>query len=235
MVTPADLATLLFGQDGPPEREVVLNQGFTRDAAKTKRALPDERLWPLEFDNLPLVNGRIRIDRRLLFIIAERAAHTPDDWVAAQLHTAAAIWGASPGRDTHRALKPLANPEAPQNLTAALKLVRGEGAHSGYKAMLRPKGRLNTPGLASSYFTKFLYFGGWDAKPFLAQPLIMDDRVVDALKDVTRESWQGESVSDYTRYLDLVRDVANEAETAEDVVEWRLWGWKGDGDQTPDS
>ncbi len=233
VVTPTDLASVLFGQD-PPDREVVLNQGFTRDPIKTKQALPDERLWPPEFDNLPLVNGRIRIDRRLLFTIAERATNTSDGWAAAQLHTAAAIWGASPGRDTHRALRPLANREAPQNLTNALRLVRGEGAHCGYKAMLRPKGRLNTPGLASSFFTKFLYFGGWDAKPLLAQPLIMDDRVVDALKDVTQEAWQGESVSDYARYLDLARDVANEVATHEDVVEWRPWGWKGGSEQNPD-
>jgi hypothetical protein len=94
--------------------------------------------------------------------------------------------------------------------------------------MLRPKGRLNVSGLASSFFTKFLYFGGWDAKPLLAQPLIMDDNVIDALEDLTKEPWQGESVADYTRYIDLARQVAYEANTSEDVVEWRLWGWKSD-------
>jgi hypothetical protein len=219
---------MLFGDDGAPDREIVLSQGFTRDPIKTKQALPHEGLWPPEFDELPITNGRIRIDRRLLFSIAGRASHTSDSGAAAQLHTAIAIWGASPGRDTHRALRPLAAPRASENLASALTLVRGEGAQSAYRAMLRPSGKLNTPGLASSFFTKFLYFAGWDAKPLLGQPLIMDDRVIEALAAITRESWQAESASDYLRYLDLARDVAREADTTEDVVEFRLWAWKPD-------
>jgi hypothetical protein len=229
VVTPADIASALFGDEGPPDRDVILNQGFTRDPTITKQALPVQHLWPPEFDRLPVSNGRIRVDRRLLFAIARRAIQTPEnDWAAAQLHTAAAVWGASPGRDTHRAFKPLANPQAPERLGEALRLVQGEGALSGYKAMLRPRGRLNVSGLASSFFTKFLYFGGWDAKPLLAQPLIMDDRVIDALKGLTNEPWQGESADDYTRYLDLAEEIAYEANTSEDVVEWRLWSWKSD-------
>ncbi len=62
----------------------------------------------------------------------------------------------------------------------------------------------------------------------LAEPLIMDDNVIDALEDLTKEPWQGESVADYTRYIDLARQVAYEANTSADVVEWRLWGWKSD-------
>jgi hypothetical protein len=229
VITPTELAWILFGEEGPPDREVVLSQGFPRDPGITKQALPDQRLWPPEFDDLPLIGGRIRVDRRLLFTIVKRAVIEPENnWAAAQLHTAAAIWGASPGRDTHRALRPLANPNAPAHLTAALRLVRGEGAVSGYKAMLRPNGRLNISGLASSFFTKFLYFGGWDAKPLLGQPLIMDDRVVNALAAVTHEKWSAESVTDYLRYLDLARDIASEVDTADDVVEWRLWGWTAD-------
>jgi hypothetical protein len=228
VVTPADLASVLFGEEGPPDRDVVLNQGFTRDPAITKDALPDDRLWPPEFEGLPMTNGRIRVDRRLVFTIAQRATDDPEnDWAAAQLHTAAAVWGAKPGRNTHRAFRPLANPQAPERLTEALRLVQNGGALSGYKVMLR-RGRLNISGLASSFFTKFLYFGGWDAKPRLAQPLIMDDDVIDALEELTKEPWQGDSVDDYTRYLDLAREVAYEANTSEDVVEWRLWGWKSD-------
>jgi hypothetical protein len=166
MVASSELARVLFGDKEPPDREVVLNQGFTRSTSITKNALPDSHLWPAEFDDQPITNGRIRIDRRLVFTIAQRAALTPeDDWAAAQLHTAAAAWGAAPGRNTTRAFKPLSNAHAPDRLTKALQLVRGEGALSGYKAMLRPSGRLNIPSLASSFFTKFLYFGGWDAKP----------------------------------------------------------------------
>jgi hypothetical protein len=164
-----------------------------------------------------------------VFTIARRAIDdTDDEWAAAQLHTAAAVWGAKPGQNTYRALKPLAEPQAPERLTKALRLVRGEGALSAYKAMLRPKGRLNISGLASSYFTKFFYFGGWDAKSpqLMPQPLIMDDDVIDALGLLTQEPWRKGSADDYSNYIELARDVAREAETSADVVEWRLWGWK---------
>ncbi|GAB4906936.1 hypothetical protein MAHJHV65_41230 [Mycobacterium avium subsp. hominissuis] len=227
-MTPLELANLLFGDGGPPDREVVLNQGYTRDPEITKNALPDPRLWPQEFDLLPITNGRIRIDRRLVFTIAKRVINDAGNgWGAAQLHTAAAVWGAKPGQNTHRAFKPLSNPHAPERLTKALQLVQGGGALSGYKAMLAPRGRLNIPYMASSFFTKFLYFGGWDAKPpsIMPQPLIMDDDVVDALRELTREPWQRDSAEDYGRYIELAKDVAYEAKTSADVVEWRLWGW----------
>jgi hypothetical protein len=220
---------VLFGDENPPDREVVLNQGFTRDPEITKQALPDRRLWPPEFDKVPTINGRIRVDRRLVFTIAQRAIDDAgNDCAAAQLHTAAAVWGARPGQSTYRAFKPLAQPQVLERLQRALQLVRGEGALSAYKAMLRPRGRLNITGLASSYFTKFLYFGGWDAKPpiLMPQPLIMDDDVIATLKLLTNQTWQRESADDYNSYIELAKEVAYEAKTSADVVEWRLWGWK---------
>jgi hypothetical protein len=123
-----------------------------------------------------------------------------------------------------RVLKPLADPTTPLRLTKALHVVRGEGPISAYKAMLRsPRGRLNVSGLGASFFTKFLYFGGWDAKPLLGQPLIMDDLVINALAALTKQRWNAESAEDYNRYLDLARDVAYEANTTEDMVERQLW------------
>lgn len=227
-MTAAGLAAALFGDNEPPDRAKLLDQGFTRDPAIIKKALPDSRLWPQEFDGLPITNGRIRITRGLVFMIANRAVLSPeDDWAAAQLHAAAATWGAKPGAITYRAFRPLSNSHAPERLNRALALVRGEGALSAYRAMLGPRGRLNLPYLASSFFTKFLYFAGWDAKSHLLmpQPLIMDDDVIEALKALTNEPWQRESIADYERYIELARQVAYEANTSADVVEWRLWGW----------
>jgi hypothetical protein len=219
------LASVLFGGQRPPGRDTLLNQGFTRDPAKTKKALPDARLWPPELDQAPVVHGRFRIDRRLVFHIAERAVATPDDeWSAGQLHTAIVIWGAKPGMPMTRAFRPLANPEAPTQLTKALRVVRSEGPVSAYRALVKlPRGRLYVPHLGASYFTKFLYFAGWDAKPLLAQPLILDDLVIKSLATLTKESWKDESPNEYIRYLDLARDVAREADTTEDIVEWQLW------------
>lgn len=209
----------------PPCRDDLLNQGFTRNPALTKMATPDPRMWPPELDHLPLTGGRFRIDRRVVFTIADRAACTPEDeWAAAQLHTAVVIWGAKPGMPMTRAFKPLANPDAPKRLAAAIRLVRGEGPMSAYRALVKnPKGRLNIPWLAASYFTKFLYFAGWDSKPFLGQPLIMDDLVIEALGTLTKQKWNDESPDDYLRYTDLARDIAYEAGTTEDVVERQLW------------
>jgi len=218
------LAKALFPGKSP-SRDELLNQGFTRNPALTKKAVPDQRMWPPELDHLPLVGGRFRIDRRLVFSIADRAASTPDDeWAAAQLHTAVVVWGAHPGTRMTWAFRPLANPDAPKRLTEALRLVRGEGPMSAYKALVKnPRGRLNIPWLAASYFTKFLYFAGWDSKPFLGQPLIMDDLVIASLVTLTKQKWTDESADDYLRYTDLARDIAYEAETTEDVVEWQLW------------
>ena len=84
------------------------------------------------------------------------------------------------------------------------------------------RGRLWIPNLGPSYFTKFLYFGGYGAKPYMPQPLIMDDNVIKALKDVTNQHWEP-SVADYVRYLDTAADWAFEFGVAADVVERRLF------------
>lgn len=221
-----ELAAALFENGGAgPTRDIPLNQGFLRDLAVMRRAAPDSRVWPPELDEFPLdARGRFRIDRRHVFAIAERAIHTPEDrWASAQLHCAIVIWGAPPGRDMTRAFRPLADAAAPEHLTQALKVVRGEGPISAYCALSKTGGRLHVSGLGPSFFTKFLYFGGWDAKHLLDQPLIMDKRVVKSLKALTKESWTNDNIDDYRRFLELARDVAHAAETTEDVVEWRLW------------
>jgi hypothetical protein len=43
--------------------------------------------------------------------------------------------------------------------------------------------------IAAAFFTA-LYFGGWDAKPHLWQPLIMDERVIRALNRKTDREWE---------------------------------------------
>jgi hypothetical protein len=54
----------------------------------------------------------------------------------------------------------------------------------------------------------------------------MDDLVIKSLVAFTKREWSDESVEDYVRYIDLARDVAYEANTTEDVVEWKLWRTK---------
>ena len=120
-----------------------------------------------------------------------------------------------------RAVRPFGDPNAVKHFADALALVRGEGPMSAYRALTRG-GRLWITGLGPSYFTKFMHFGGFGAKRFMPQPLIMDDNVVKALIMVTGERWEA-SLQDYGRYVDLAADWASELDTEADVIEWKLF------------
>lgn len=88
----------LFEGPVPVREDWVLGQGFTRDPSYCRGLLPDERMWPFELDQLPMTsNDRIRIDRKVLFAIAQRAVGELSDgnpWPATQLHAAITFWGA---------------------------------------------------------------------------------------------------------------------------------------------
>lgn len=214
---------LFDGEVPPPRGEYVLEQGFTRDPKYCRGVLPHEQMWPSEFDELPVnANGRIRIDRALVFVIAQRVITEPEEtWSATQLHAAISFWGAPPGQSTTRAIKPLFEDNASSCLTEAIKVVRGEGPASAYKALSRYE-RLWVSGLGPSYFTKLMYFAGFGAKPYLSQPLIMDDNVRAGLLKVTGRPWVA-SLEHYMSYIDLVRDWAYEFDTEPDVIERRLF------------
>jgi hypothetical protein len=214
---------LFDGRPLPSRDEYVLAQGFLVDPAYCKKVLPDERMWPAELDHLPEhANGRIRIDRALLFAIAQRAITELDNpWSATQLHAAITFWGAPAGLSRKRAVKPLADVNVSARLSEAIKVVRGAGPASAYKALSRYQ-RLWISGLGPSYFTKLMYYAGYGAKPYMSQPLIMDDNVVAGLIKVTGQQWEA-SVDDYVRYLDLAKDWAYEFGTEPDVIERRLF------------
>lgn len=214
----------LFDGQIPPQRaEYVLSQGFTRNPTYCKSVLANQQMWPPELEQLsPNHAGRILIDRALLFAIAQRAiTELSHPWSAGQLHTAIVFWGAAPGQPTSRALKPLARDNAAVHLTEAIRVVRGEGPASAYRALSKHQ-RLWISGLGSSYFTKLMYFAGYDAKPHMSQPLIMDDKVIAGLIAVTGQRWTA-SLEDYVRYIDLAKDWSYEHNTDPDVIERRLF------------
>lgn len=214
---------LFGGQDPPLRQNYVLGQGFTRDPVYSKGVLPDARMWPDELDQLPVdATGRIRIDRELVFVIADRAVNELEDpWSATQLHATITFWGAPPGQSTTRAAKPLTESSASSHLTEAIKVVRGEGPASAYKALSRHQ-RLWVSGLGPSYFTKLMYFAAYGAKPYMSQPLIMDDNVIAGLGKVTGRPWTA-SLEAYMSYIDLAKDWAYELDTEPDVIERRLF------------
>lgn len=218
-----DVPDLFDGQVPPPRDEYVLAQGFLRNPAYCRSVLPDERMWPEELDRLPAgTDGRIRVDRRTVFGVAQRAiADLADPWSATQLQAAITFWGAPPGQSTTRAAKPLADANVSSHLTEAIKVTRGEGPRSAYKALSRRQ-RLWVSGVGPSYFTKLMYFAGYGAKPHLSNPLIMDDNVIGGLAKVTGHPWEA-SVEHYIRYLDLAKDWAYDLNTEPDVVERRIF------------
>jgi hypothetical protein len=214
---------LFGGQDPPLRQDYVLSQGFTRDPVYSKGVLPDARMWPDELDQLAVdATGRIRVDRELVFVIADRTVNELEDpWSATQLQAAITFWGAPPGQSTTRAAKPLAESSASSHLTEAIKVVRGEGPASAYKALSRHQ-RLWVSGLGPSYFTKLMYFAAYGAKPYMSQPLIMDDNVIAGLIKVTGRPWTA-SLEAYMSYIDLAKDWAYEFDTEPDVIERRLF------------
>lgn len=218
-----DCAPNLFDGQVPSRDEYVLGQGFTRDPAYCKGVLPDERMWPSELNQLPVnAKGRIRIDRKIVFAIAQRVtAELPERWSATQLHAAVTFWGAPPGQSMSRAVKPLSDDNVSSRLTEAIKVVRGEGPASAYKALSRYQ-RLWVSGLGPSYFTKLMYFAGYGAKPYLSPPLIMDENVIAGLHEVTGRPWEV-SLEQYICYIDLAKDWAYDFVTEPDVIERRLF------------
>lgn len=63
---------------------------------------------------------------------------------------------------------------------------------------------------------------GADCRGGRGQPPIMDDNVIGALVDVTRQPWTASAV-DYVRYRDFAADWAYELQTEPDVMERRLF------------
>lgn len=216
----------LFPTGAVPQRAWVLSQAIRVDIAELRSKMPDGKMWPAELDELRSEDGRHKlVTRQDVFAIAERAADADTPCAAAQLHVACVAWGTSPGLTLSRALRPLSEPGVEERLAAALRVVRTEGALSAFRA-LNPGGRLKVRNLAAGFFTKFLYFGGYDSKPLMGRPLIYDSKVAAALRKLTGDrDWTPAPTADtYGRYLDTGADWARELDTAPDVIERALFG-----------
>ena len=220
------LAQAIFPTGSVPQRDWVLSQAIRIDISDLRSKMPDDRMWPTELDELTSQQGKYHlVTRQDVFTIAERAASAGTTWAAAQLHVACVAWGTSPGITLSRALKPLNEPGVEDKLAAALQLVRTEGALSAYRA-LNDGGRLKVRNLAAGFFTKFLYFGGYNSKPLLGRPLIYDSNVAAALRKLTNDPmWTASpTTATYGRYLDMAANWARELDTDPDVVERALFG-----------
>lgn len=209
-----------------PDREWVLNQGFWFDPADRKGRLSHTSMWPVELDDCPAKGKNRYVDRRRVFQIAERAIATPDDrFSATQFMVASIIWGTGTGaRNAGFRLRSLhIDPDAPAKLAKVLQIVRTSGAKSAFDAMFAG-GTCKVPEIAPAFFSKFLYFAGYGAKPLLWEPLIIDRNVVKALRDRTSRTWSNAiNAAEYGDYRDLAGKWATRHDMTPDVIERRLF------------
>ena len=221
MAVPPDL----FSSGETPGRDWVLSQTIRFDPADIRAKLPDQRMWPDELDDLAGGEGKYRlIARRDVFAIADRAVQEGSSWAIAQLHVACIAWGTNPGQPLVRALRPMHEAGVVDKLARALDLAHRDGPVSAYRA-LSGGGRFKVRYLAAGFFTKLLYFGGYDTKPLLGRPLIYDSNVVAALNKWTNDTWKSDGPPQmYSHYLDLAADWARETGTDPDVIERALFG-----------
>ncbi|MFF1945132.1 hypothetical protein ACFVWF_23685 [Rhodococcus qingshengii] len=218
--------TLLFDAE-PPDREWVLEQGFNFNRDRWKKLIPQQSAWPAELDACSMVGRWPYVDRRQVFDVARRVGSGSDDPTGAtQLYVAAAVWGTGTSAlDVSRRIKVLKEPDVDMHLAAALKILQVEGPVSAYRS-LSIGGSHRVKNLGPAFFSKFLYFAGFDAKGYMQKPLILDQHVARSLNVFTNSEWSTAgpwSTEQYARYLDHVDDWASQWDTSHDVVERQLF------------
>ncbi|MFE1010032.1 hypothetical protein ACFW4M_01845 [Streptomyces sp. NPDC058794] len=105
-------------------------------------------------------------------------------------------------------------------LGTVLTVLREQGAVAAYDKCRREE---RVPHLGPAFFTKFLYFAGYEDGAGFRRPLILDSVVSLALKDrrTVAEDWplSGWTTAQYARYLDILHHQAESAGVRPDVVE----------------
>ncbi|MEV4721840.1 hypothetical protein AB0J94_32030 [Micromonospora noduli] len=222
-------ATCAPFREEPPERDTyILDHGFRFNPATWRRRLPEAVDLPTWFDDLPRVGRWPRITRADL-LQAGAAAHTGR--AAIDVLVGAYAWGSglSSGRSAARLGKifNLNDDRIDRRLGEALRLLRSDGPVTAYAALGRG-GDHRLEGLGPSFFTKLLYFLGWDSAAGDHRPLIMDQYMVIGMNDCRSTSWRPLvpwTADQYGEYLAWAQETANDwgAGTETDVVERAIW------------
>lgn len=183
---------------------------------------------PAWFEDLPRVGRWPRVTRADL-LQAGAAAHTGR--AATDILVGAYAWGSglSSGRSAARMgrIFDLNDECVEQHLGETLRVLRSNGPVAAYAA-LGHGGDYRLERLGPSFFTKLLYFLGWDSAAEEHRPLIMDQYVVIGMNDCRGTSWlpRGPWTADqYGEYLAWAQEIAcgwgDGTET--DVVERSIW------------
>lgn len=216
------LPPLLQGKTVPSREESLIRQEVRFNAQTWKaRLAPDD--WPNALELLPRVGRFRRVNRGDVFALAA-VVETTDDAVRA--YVGACVWGTGlPGMGVARRVRPLsAHGDAGERLLESIKTLRADGAVAAYQR-LDKGGDLRLVGLGPAFFTKLLYFSGWDKGPG-PQPLILDQFVVKALNEQAGFGWQTNwtwTADQYHSYLETAAEWADAWGTTADVVELALF------------
>jgi len=202
-------------ETGKPTGETVRKQSVNYYPRHWCKSWPSDLARPEGLGT----DGRVSLTRADVFTQAA-TVETPSD--AVSLYVAVCSWGSGIyAQSITRRARVLGNPAAPMLLMRSLTRVRAEGAVAAYAA-LEWGGEDHLKHFGPAFWTKWLYFGGFDAKarPGTA-PLILDSLVASAL------GWRigGWSTADYERYLALASEVRQAwcPSAPLDVVEYSLF------------
>lgn len=214
----------LFSETAPDRELYILGHTMSLSPAHWLDRLPQTDMWPPALDVLPRGKKWPEIDRGTLFSMAQEIA-TP--LAAVHWYIAVCAWGVGlSARNVTRRVRVLQdNPDAGQRILDATAVLRTEGAVAGYVAY-SPGGVGRLRGLGPGFWTKLLYFAGYDHTPDGRQPLILDQYVVAGLNDVAGLGWASDwqwSAAQYDQYLDLVASFAQKWNTTPDVIERALF------------
>lgn len=173
---------------------------------------------------LPPVLGRpeevLSVSRKALFELGESLESEAD---AVNFYVAVCAWGAgTSAQQTHRSIRPLLEPGAPQRLLEGLRVAATRTADEGY-SMFSETGPARIKYLGPAFFTKLLYFAaGLPSPADTRHPLILDTRVAVALGWKKLAGW---SAAEYSGYLDLVEQLHQQwrPDLPTDVIEYTLF------------
>ncbi|MFG3601071.1 8-oxoguanine DNA glycosylase OGG fold protein [Micromonospora chersina] len=228
MGTPA--CTPLFDEDPPPRDTYILDHGFGFNPETWRRRLPDGIDLPAWFGDFPRAGRWPRITRGDLL---REGAAADTGRAAVDILIGAYTWGhglpARRGPARLRQVFDRNNGRVEQHLGEALRLLRDGGPLAAYQS-LSHGGDRRLRRLGASFFTKLLYFLGWDSAAGSRRPLIMDQYVVIGLNACRSTEWDplGPWTADqYGEYLSWAQEKAGTwgVGTEADVVERAVWAY----------
>lgn len=204
---------------GPPTAEQVRGQEFAWGRSQWEKRWPAGMYRPAALDS----QEAVAVSRRDVHRRAERVDTEAD---ALELYLLMAAWGTgTKARAIARAARPLQEEGVAATLLQAHSAARSEEPADCYAQMLRG-GSLRIKHLGPAFFTKWIYFAGFEAgSSGRARPLILDARVARTLGWAT---W-GWSASSYARYI-AVSEALRDAwcpEAPTDVIEYALFTANG--------